>query len=116
MSVNVDFGEVAKLAADLHADAAVASGRVEKAVRTSTQTLYNQSVGAAPVLTGELKASISQDVSGLAQRVYATARAGFYQEYGTSVMPPQPFLMVFADEAHADLERQVFQARWGVSA
>jgi HK97 gp10 family phage protein len=115
VKIDVDFGELTKFAAALRTDAAVASGRVERAVAASTNRLEAQATSAAPVLTGELRSSISADQSGLARRVMATARAAFYQEYGTSVMPPQPFLMVYADSAHADLEREIARAKWGVS-
>lgn len=115
MKIDVDVSELVKLAADLQADAALASGAVERQVAASTEQLYNQAVASAPVDTGELRSSIRRDVAGLARRVWSPVRQGFFQEYGTSVMPPQPWLMVFADQAHADLERRINRAKWGLS-
>ena len=115
MRTAIDFSEVAKLASDLAADAALASGAVEKAVANSTARLHARSVAAAPVASGELKGDIRQDPSGLSRRVYATVRQAFYQEYGTSRHPPQPFLMVFSDQAHSDLEQEIYRAKWGLS-
>lgn len=115
MKFSIDFSEVAKLADDLMLEAAICDGRGEKAVQAATERLYARATSAAPVATGALKTDIRRDTSGLARRVYTVGvREGFYQEYGTSKMPPQPFLMVFSDAAHADLEREVFKAKWAL--
>lgn len=113
MRIDFDFSEIRKLADDLAADAAVASGRAEEAVGAATDRLYDRASADAPVATGELRASVHKDSWGLARRVYSTAKQGFFQEYGTSVMPPQAWLMVHSEWAHAQLERELAQAKWG---
>lgn len=114
MTVSIDFSEIFKLADDIAAEVANARGKMEPAVARATERLYAQAVAAAPVDTGELRDSIFRDTSGLARRVASTVRQGFFQEYGTSVMPPQPWLMVFAFRAWADLEAEVFRVKWGI--
>lgn len=116
MRFDVDLSELAKLAGDIAADAAMVGEEIEKAVGRSTDKLHSKAVAAAPRKTGELAGSIGKDTSGLARRTYAFARQAFFQEYGTSFHPPQPFLMVFADQAHGDLEQEITRAKWGLSA
>lgn len=116
MRIDVDFSELRKLGADIVADAAMARGAIEPAVGRATQWLHGQAVSSAPVDTGELRGSITADSSGLARRVYAPVRQSFFQEYGTSVMAPQPFLMVHADAAHSQLEQEIAKAKWGLGA
>lgn len=113
MNVQVDLSELAKLADDIAADVAAVDGSIEDAVGRSTSKLQAWAIQQAPVDTGELQRSIRKDTSGLARRVYAPVRQAFYQEYGTSIMPPQPFLMVHADRAHNDLEQEIGRAKWG---
>ena len=116
MKLDFDFSELAKLASDLAADAAMAQGKIEPAVGRAVDYLHGLATSSAPVRTGELRGSIRKDTSGLGRRVYAPVRQAFYQEYGTSVMAPQPFLMVHADAGGARLEQEVFRAKWGISA
>lgn len=115
MSFNIDFSELAKLADDLAADAAMARGAIEPAVARSTEKLRSWAMADAPVKSGELRGAIRADASGLARRVYAPVRQAFFQEYGTSFHPPQPFLMIHSDRAHADLEQEINKAKWGIS-
>lgn len=112
MNFVIDVSELAGLAKDLAREVAVSTGKAEEAVGRSTARLHSRAKGSAPVETGELRESITADASGLARRVYATARAGFFQEYGTSVMPPHPFLMIHADWAHADLAAELLDVDW----
>lgn len=116
MNFLIDLDEMVQLADDIAADAAMAAGKIEPAVGRATDRLHARSVAAAPSSTGELKGDIRQDTSGLSRRVYTTVRQSFFQEYGTSFHPPQAFLMVFSDQAYADLEREIYQAKWGLSA
>lgn len=117
MKFDLDLSELAKLGGDIVADAAMARGAIEPAVGRAIDQLHGWSVSAAPVgETGELKGGIRKDTSGLARRVYGTSDHDFYQEYGTSFHPPQPFLMVFADRAHGALEIEVSKAKWGLNA
>jgi hypothetical protein len=114
--IDVDFSELRKLGADIVADAAMARGAIEPAVGRATERLKGWAIADAPVRTGELRGAIRSDPSGLARRVYAPVRQAFFQEYGTSIMAPQPFLMVHADRAHGELEQQIARAKWGLSA
>jgi hypothetical protein len=114
--IDIDFSEVRKLGADIVADAAATRGAIEPAVARSTQWLHGRAVASAPVRTGELRGAITADSSGLARRVYAPVRQSFFQEYGTSFHPPQPFLMVHADAAQGHLEQEIAKAKWGLSA
>jgi hypothetical protein len=113
--INIDFSELAKLAGDIAADVAMVDGSVQPAVGRATDRLHARAVNDAPRDTGELKGAIAKDSWGLARRVYAPVRQAFYQEYGTSFHPPQPFLMVHADRAHVDLEQEITKAKWGLS-
>lgn len=116
MRLDIDFSELVKLAGDIAADIAMVDGAIEPAVGRSVDRLYGWATSDAPVgETGELKGGIRKDMSGLGRRVYGTSDHDFYQEYGTSFHPPQPFLMVHADRAHADLEQEIFKAKWGLS-
>lgn len=116
MRVDVDFSELRKFASDVVADAALARGAIEPAVGRSAERLRSWAMADAPVKSGELRGAIRSDASGLARRVYAPVRQAFFQEYGTSFHPPQPFLMIHSDRAHADLEQEINKAKWGISA
>lgn len=114
--MDFDFSELAKLADDMVADAAMARGAIEPAVGRATEQLYSLAVSSVPVASGELKGSITKDSSGLARRVYSPLKQGFFQEYGTSRHPAQPWLMVHSERAHNQLEQEITRAKWGLSA
>lgn len=114
MKFDVDARELLKLANDIVADGAQARGAVEKAVGQATDQLYAWAQASAPVRSGALKGSITKDPSGLARRVYSPLKQGFFQEYGTSRHPPQAWLMVHSDRAHAELEQRIARAKWGL--
>jgi hypothetical protein len=113
--IDLDTAELLKLARDVIADGAQARGAIEPAVGRATDQLYSWAQTSAPVRSGDLKASITKDPSGLARRVYSPLKQGFFQEYGTSRHPAQPWLMIHADRAHAELEQQIARAKWGLS-
>lgn len=106
--MDADFTEVAKLAADL---GQVASGSVGAGaalvVRKTAANVERDAKILAPVDTGNLRNSISTDVTGdgrhrsVSAEIGPTADYGIYLERGTSHMPPHPF-MGPAFDRHAD--------------
>ena len=112
MKFLVDMDELVRLADEFATSVAVADGRAEQAVERSTGRLHARALASVAVDQGELRDSVRRDTSGLARRVYSPVEHGFYQEYGTSVMAAHPWLMVHADWAHADLEREMLAAKW----
>jgi len=91
MSVEFDMSEVTALAADLAA-APVKAGRVAtSSVAKVAAQLRSDVAGAAPVLTGETRASVSMSVDGDSATVTAGG-AAFWLEFGTSDTRPQPFV------------------------
>lgn len=106
----IDTSEIAKLADDIAGESRQVDDRAQKAVGRATDFLYHLSKVTAPVETGELKASIRKDTSGLVRRVYTDDVAAIFQEFGTSRHAPQPFLIVHSDNAGkrlmAELERE----------
>lgn len=57
----------------------------------------------APVDTGELRGSICASRGGLEARVTAACGYAAAVEFGTSRMPPRPFMQPAAESAKADL-------------
>ncbi len=106
MSVTADFSEVAALASTLDA----AGPKVEKLSSASlskiASKLRSDAVGAAPVATGELRASIYLRGAVDVRYVGSDVKQGFFQEFGTSVMPPQPWLFPAASVAQSTLYRE----------
>lgn len=64
---------------------------------------YEAASELAPVMSGELKGSITYDITSnedtVEGRVYSTAEHAVYVEFGTSRMPAQPFLTPAAEIA-----------------
>lgn len=116
MRFHFDFSELYKLIDDIARDISIASGKAEEAVADATERLYAQAKAAAPVDTGALRDAVRRDSGGLSRRVHTGGiRQAFFQEYGTSKMAPQPYLMVYADQAWSDLEQTLLRLRWGLS-
>lgn len=93
MSVDIDLSEVSALAAELAASGAKVQAQTEsKVLSKAGASLRDLARSSAPVATGELQGSIYVR-GGRGWRIIGSdARQGFYQEFGTSVMPPQPWL------------------------
>lgn len=108
----IDVTEVSKLTADVAAEVDKIDKRVEAAVGRATEHIYHLSRVHAPRDTGELYNSIQRDTSGMSRRVFSPTKQGFFQEYGTSKMPPQPWLMVFAPAAGRRLAKELEDAGW----
>ena len=94
-----DMGEVNHLAADLAAAPAKATAGSTRAVTGSAHQTQRDAQRFAPVLTGALRSGIVVKAAGLSAEVVSTAPYSAFNEYGTSVMAPQPFMRPAADIA-----------------
>ena len=97
MNVDVDTSEVDGLAADLAAAAMKAELASTVALTDAANVTAAAARAAAPVLTGELVGSIEVRVAGNSRTVESDAPQGFFQEFGTSRHPPQPWLFPASD-------------------
>lgn len=95
-----DFSQVAALAASLKSGSTQVNAATRKTTRESAKAVERGAKSRAPVDTGELVANIKASTRGNYGQVTSTSRQGFFQEYGTSVMPAQPS-MIPALEAEA---------------
>lgn len=86
--------ELHALAADLKAAGATVIPKASLVVRRSGIALANHARANAAVDTGFMQSSIdtATDSGGLAMLISPTAEYSVYVEYGTSRMPPQPFM------------------------
>lgn len=99
--IYVDTSEVADLTADLAAAGIEAKAVATVAVAESGSALRNDAQAAAPRATGALAASIYVRRSADGVTVGSDLPQGFFQEYGTSRHPPQPWLFPNSDRAGA---------------
>jgi hypothetical protein len=99
VNVHVDTSEVDDLVADLVAAGPKAHAASSVLLTGTAEELRNRARDAAPFRTGELRRSIYVRGSGDSRTVGTDVRQGFFQEFGTSVMPPQPWLFANADRA-----------------
>jgi HK97 gp10 family phage protein len=100
----MDAVEVDHLAADLAAGPAKVDARSVKDIARTAQATQRNARRFAPVLTGELRESITVIARGLTADVEATARYAAYVEYGTSDTRPQPFMRPAAELAGQRME------------
>lgn len=93
MTIEIDTSEVEGLADLLAAQHETVGREVRKALTVSINRMHKAAVAAAPVDEGDLRDSIRHDANqGMGRRVYSTEKQGFFQEFGTSNHPPQPWL------------------------
>lgn len=92
--MSADVSQLRALATDLRAVSRTTQPKVRAAVRKTLFDIEADAKVAAPVDTGNLRNSISTEVDGdgMGGVVGPTAEYGIYQELGTSVMGPQPYL------------------------
>ena len=96
-------GDLRGLSVDLGNEAKSVGARVASAVRKTARSIERDAKIMAPVDTGNLKNSISTDVTGdgrtasMRATIGPTAHYGIYQELGTSRMAAQPYLFPAAD-------------------
>lgn len=90
----------AALAAELAAAGASVGAEAAKVVRETAMDVENLAKQLAPVDTGTLRRSIHTEVAadGLSAAVGSDVEYAAAQEYGTSVMPPAPYLNPALDE------------------
>lgn len=95
-----DLGEIHSLAAELTDMASGVNRHAAKAVRETAVDVENLAKQLAPVDTGTLRRSIHHEISddGLDAEVGTDVEYGPAQEFGTSVMPPAPYLGPALDE------------------
>lgn len=74
-----------------------------RAVFQAAENACGMARSLAPVDTGELRGSISAVHGGLEARVVAACGHAAAVEFGTSRMPPRPFMQPAAESAKADL-------------
>lgn len=98
MGINVDTSEVRALSSRIASAGGRVGARGALALRKTAFDIEADAKALAPVDTGNLRNSISTDISGdgrfagMTAEVGPTAEYGVYQEYGTSVMAAQPYL------------------------
>lgn len=106
MTITVDTRDLDRLAADLGA----AVDRVDRDTESKVLSVVGKevqaaAVAAAPKRTGELKGSIYLRGGRGYRIVGSPTKQGFFQEVGTSVMPPQPWLFPAAERGQERIVR-----------
>lgn len=79
--------------------------RTEAKLEAAAQIVEGQAILLAPVLTGNLKNSITHRVTGLTAFVGATADYAAHVEFGTSKQSAQPFLVPALEMSKAKIRR-----------
>lgn len=98
MGISVDLSEVRAVSSRMATAGARVGAGMSLIVRKTAFDIEADAKILAPVDTGNLRNSISTDFTGdgrsagMAAEIGPTAEYGIYQEFGTSVMPGQPFL------------------------
>lgn len=109
--VTFDTSELSALAAEFVKAGVLAPKVVDKIVGATAREVRDDMRSSAPRDSGELVGSIRVRAAGRgAREVRAEARHAVFVEYGTSVMPPQPFVGPAADRADRLLADRVLAA------
>lgn len=97
--MRIDVSEVLQLADDITHNAAQTLPKAQLIVQKTGHDLVAAAQAVCPVDTGNLKNSISVDVTddGLGFEAGPTAFYGLYVEQGTSRMSPEPYMTPTAD-------------------
>lgn len=107
----IDLSEVNRLSADLRAAPLKAAGKARVAMTKATLDIERDAKTLAPVDTGNLRSSISHEISGggdvIESVIGPTAYYGIFVELGTARMAPQPFMSPAFDRNASAIE-QVF--------
>lgn len=99
--MSFDTSELRELAFDLGKAGFKATATATRAVRKTAMDIEATAKTLAPVDTGNLQGSISSEIHALSAEIGPTAEYGFYVEYGTSRMAPQPYMGPALDQ-HAE--------------
>lgn len=92
MSVEFDASELDALADELAKAGPKATRRTSQDMTKIAAKFRDEAKAAAPVETGELRDSIKVRGDKEGRTIVADSRAAFFQEFGTSNHPPQPFM------------------------
>lgn len=108
-----DFSEVNNLAADLGKAGPRAARNAQKVIAKTAHDIEATGKQLAAVDTGAMRGSIGVDMGVLSATIGPTVNYAPHLEYGTSRMPPQPFMNPAADRHspafYAALEQVVGQ-------
>lgn len=105
----IDTSQLLALSANLGKASLTVTLTAAKVVAKSANDLEAAAKQAAPVDTGNLRNSIGTDLRGLSATVGPTASYGPYLEYGTSRMPPQPYMTPAAERITPAFEKAIEQ-------
>ncbi len=106
MSVEFDFSEVDRLATDFSTAATKIVPETEsKVLSPAARQVRAAASAAAPRLTGALAGSVYiRDGKG-SRTVGSDLKQGFFQEFGTSRHPPQPWLFAAGDKGGDEMAK-----------
>lgn len=113
--VTGDASEFFGLAVKLERSSGQVGARVAAAVRKTAFDIEADAKALAPVDTGNLRGSISTDITGdgrfgtVEAEIGPTAEYGAFVEYGTSRMGPQPYMRPAADRREPSLSAALGQ-------
>lgn len=106
--MSADASQLAQLSANLKTSGERSQAKARAAVHKTARDIEADAKHMAPVRTGNLRNSISTEVSNLASVAEAvigpTAEYGAHVEFGTSRQTPQPYLGPAADNRLPSLE------------
>lgn len=112
--MGADAGEVAALAKDLAAAPKKISPEVRKVVRSNADKVRDSAKAKARRRTGALQGSITVKGQGNGDSASATIEAGirygWFNEYGTSKMAPQPFMWPAVLEVAPGFQQELAEA------
>lgn len=103
MSVDVDMSEVERLTVDFAQHADLIGKLSSEALSDIAAHLRDDARAAAPVESGALRDSIKLRGGSGYRVVYTALRYARFVEFGTSTMPPRPFLWPAASTAERAL-------------
>jgi HK97 gp10 family phage protein len=98
MGLNIDLTDARAVASRIGTSGGRIGAAASAALRKTALDIEADAKQLAPVDTGNLRNSISSDITGdgrhgaMSAEIGPTAEYGVYQEYGTSTQPGQPFL------------------------
>ncbi len=110
MSADFDFSEVDRLADDFAKAAAKIVPETEsKVLSVVAQKVRAAASAAAPRLTGDLAGSVYVRGGQGWRKIGSDLKQGFFQEFGTSRHPPQPWLMAEGEKGGDEIAKLLEQ-------